>query len=107
MVGVGRDLYGSSSPALPQKQGHYSRLHRTFSRQGLNISRGESTASLGSLFQRSVTLSVKKFFFMFRWNFLCFNLCLLPLVLSLGTTDKSLAPASLLMTQNWEEWWIH
>ena len=34
------------------------------------------------------------FFLMFRRNFLCFNLCLLPLVLSLGTTEKSLAPAA-------------
>jgi len=69
----------------------YSRLHRTLSRRVLNISReAESTASLGSLFQCSVTLRVKKFFLMFRWNFLCFNLCPLPLVLSLGTTEKNL-----------------
>ena len=73
----------------------YSRLHRTLSRQVLNISReGDSTTSLGSLFQFSVTLRGKKFFLMFRWNFLCFSLCPLPLVLSLGTTEKSLAPFS-------------
>jgi len=37
----------------------YSRLHRTLSRWVLNISReGDSTASLGSLFQGSVTLRV-------------------------------------------------
>jgi len=72
----------------------YSRLHRTLSRRVLNISReGDSTASLGSLFQGSVTLRGKKFFLMFRWNFLCFSLCPLPLVLSLGTTEKSLAPS--------------
>ena len=36
----------------------YSRLHRTLSRRVLNISReGDSTTSLGSLFQCSVTLS--------------------------------------------------
>ena len=41
----------------------YSRLHRTLSRWVLNISReGDSTTSLGSLFQCSVTLRVKKFF---------------------------------------------
>jgi len=34
----------------------YSRLHRTLSRRVLNISRGDSTTSLGSLFQCSVTL---------------------------------------------------
>ena len=73
----------------------YSRLHRTASRRVLNISReGDSTTSLGSLFQCSVTLRVKKFFLMFRWNILSFSLCPLPLVLSLGTTEKSLAPSS-------------
>ena len=73
----------------------YSRPHRTTSRQVVNICReGESTASLGSLFQCSVTLRGKKFFLMFSWSFLCFNLCPLPLVLSLGTTEKSLAPSS-------------
>ena len=72
----------------------YSRLHRTLSRRGLNISReGDSTASLGSLFQGSVTLRGQKFLLMFRRNFLCFSLCLLPLVLSLGTTEKCLAPS--------------
>jgi len=55
----------------------YSRLHRTVSRQVLNISReGESTTPLGSLFQCSVTLRVKKFFLMFRWNS-CVSLCAL------------------------------
>jgi len=73
----------------------YNRLHRTLSRQVLNISRkGDSTTSLGSLFQCSVTLRGKKFFLMFRQNFLCFSLCPLSLVLSLGTTEKSLAPSS-------------
>ena len=51
----------------------YSRLHRTLSRQIFNISReGDSTTSLGSLFQGSVTLRVKRFFLMFRRNFLCY-----------------------------------
>ena len=50
-----------------------------FSRQVLNISReGDSTTSLGSLFQCSITLRVKKFFLMFSWNFLCFNGCKCP-----------------------------
>jgi len=39
----------------------YSRLHRTSSRLVLNISKeGDSTSSLGSLFQCSVTLRVKE-----------------------------------------------
>jgi len=75
ILGVGRDLCGSSSPAPCQSRVSQSRLHRTSSRQVLNISReGDSTTSLGSLFQGSVTLRVK-FFLMFRWNFLCFSLC--------------------------------
>ena len=54
----------------------YSRLHRTSSRRVLNISReGDSTTSLGSLGQGSVTLRGKKFFLMFRQNFLCLSLC--------------------------------
>jgi len=65
----------------------------------LNISReGDSTASLGSLGQGSITLRGKKFFLMFSWNFLCFSLCPVPLVLSLGSTEKSLASASRVMT---------
>ena len=72
-----------------------SRLHRTASRCVLNTSReGDSTTSLGSLCQCCITLRVKKFFLMFSWNFLCFNLCPLPLVLLLGTTEKSLVPSS-------------
>ena len=35
----------------------------------------------------------KKFFLVFSWSFLCFSLCPLPLVLSLGTTGKSLTPS--------------
>jgi len=72
-----------------------SRLHRTSSRWVLSISRGgDSTTSLGSLFQCSVTLRGKKFFLMFRRNFPCFILCPLPLVLSLGTTENSLDHSS-------------
>ena len=41
----------------------YSRLHRTVSRWVFSISReGDSTTSLGSLFQRSITLRGKKVF---------------------------------------------
>ena len=41
MSGVGRDLCGSSSPTPCRSRVTYSRLHRTLSRQGLNISREE------------------------------------------------------------------
>ena len=80
LVGFGRDLCGSSSPTPCRSRVTYSRLHRTLSRWILNISReGDSTTSLSSLFQCSVTLRGKKFFLMFRRNFLCFSLCPLPL----------------------------
>jgi len=51
MVGVGRDLCGSPSPTPCPSRVTHSRLHSTVSRRVLNISRGDSTASLGSLFQ--------------------------------------------------------
>ena len=61
---------------------------------GIISREGDSTAPLGSLCQGSVTPRMKKFFLIFRRNFLCLSLCPLPLVLSLGTTEKSLAPSS-------------
>jgi len=95
MVGVGRDLCGSPSPTPCPSRVTQSRLHSTTARWVWNISReGDSTASLGSLGQGSVTLRGKKFYLIFSWNFLGFSLCPLPLVLSLGTTGKSLAPSS-------------
>jgi len=95
MVGVGRALCGSPSPTPFQSRVTYSRLHKMLSGWVLIISReGDSTTSLGSLGQCSIILRGKKFFLMFSWNFLCFSLCPLPLVLSLGTAEKSLAPSS-------------
>ena len=76
MAGVGRNLCGSSSPTPCQSRVTYSKLHRSLSRRVLNISReGDSTASLGSLGQGSVTLRGKKFFLGFSWSFLCSSLC--------------------------------
>lgn len=42
---------------------------------------------------------------MFRWNFLCSNLCLLSLVLSLSPTEKNLAPFSWLHPLDIDEHW--
>uniref|UniRef100_A0A8C6ZQQ9 Uncharacterized protein n=1 Tax=Nothoprocta perdicaria TaxID=30464 RepID=A0A8C6ZQQ9_NOTPE len=70
--------------------------HRVASRRVLKTSRvGDSTTSLGSLFQGSGTLTVEKFFLTWRRNFLCFSLWPLPLVLSLATSENSLSPSSL------------
>ena len=89
MLGVGRALCGSPSPTPCPSRVTHSRLHSTASSRVWNISReGDSTASLGSLGQGSITLRGKKFFLMFSWSFLCFSLCPLPLVLSLGITGK-------------------
>ena len=66
------------------------------SRWLLRISKdGDSMISLGSLCHCSVTLTVKKLCLMFRQSLPYCSLCPLPLVLSLGTTGKSLAPSSL------------
>jgi len=65
MAGAGRALWGSPSPTPFQSRVTQSRLHKTASRRGWNISReGDSTASLGSLGQGSITLRGKKFFLM-------------------------------------------
>jgi len=94
-VGVGRDSGCHLVQPHCQSRFTYSRMHRTASRQVLNMRReGDDSTPLGSLFQCSVILSVKKFFLVFTWNFLGFSLCPLPLVLLLGPTEKSLAPSS-------------
>ena len=73
MVGVGRDLCGSSSPTLLPKQGHLQQAAQDLVQAGLDSSEGVSTISLGSLFQCSGTLRGKKVFLIFRRNFLCFK----------------------------------
>jgi len=70
-----------------------SRLHKQVFRWVLNIFRGDSTPPLCSLFQCFLTLKVNIFFHLYRWKFLCYSLGLLPLVLLLHTTEKSLAPS--------------
>jgi len=91
MVGVERDLCGSSSSTPLPKQGHLEQAERVLVQAGLEYLK---RSRIRTLFQCSVTLRVKKLFLMFRRNFLYFSLCPLPLVLSLGTTEKSLAPSS-------------
>jgi len=76
----------------PAKQAPNSRLHREMSRRVLNISKeGQSANSLGSLFQCSVNLTLKKFLHRLVRTFLCSSLWPFPLVLSPQTTEKRLA----------------
>ena len=92
--GVRRDPWSPPSPApaeaaLPERAAH------RHVQGGLNVPRaGDPTASLGSLFPCSGTLTVKKFSLLFRWGSLCCSLCPLPRALSLGTPGKGLAPSS-------------
>lgn len=60
----------------------------------LNVSaEGDSMAALCSLLQYSVTLTVRSFLLIFRWNLMCFSLCPLSLAMSLGSSEKSLCPS--------------
>lgn len=91
-------MTSGSCPVQIPAQGRmsYSRLPMAMSSQVLNVSRdGDSTAHLGKP-QCLVTFTIKKFFLMFKLNFQYFNLCPVPLVLWLATTQKSPAPAFLL-----------
>ena len=94
-ITASRELEGTSGDHPvhpPAKAVPWSKLHRKVSRQIWSVSRqGDSTASLGSLFQCSVILTVKKFFLLLRWDFLCSSLYPLPLVMLLGTTKMSMA----------------
>jgi len=96
MVGVGRDIWGSSSPTPLPKQGYLQQAAQDLIQAGFEYLQRRRLHNLpGQPVQCSVTLRGKKFFLMFSWNFLCVNLCPLPLVLLLGTTEKSLASSSL------------
>ena len=92
-------LWVTQPNPLP-KQGHPEQLHGTLSRRGWNISReGDSTASLGSLGQGSVTLRVKKFFLGFRRNLLCFSLYAFSPQLPPSPSQLSLLRSPGLLTQ--------
>jgi len=98
MVGVGRDLCGSPSPTPLPKQGHLQQAVEDLVQARLEyLQRRRIHNPSGQPVPVLVTLRGKKFFLMFRRNFLCFSLCLLPLVLSLGTTEKS-GPILLTLT---------
>ena len=94
-----RDLWTSSSPLPLLQLISYSSLHRKASMWILNIpGEADITTSLSSLCQCSATLKVKNFFLVSRWNFLCSNLCLLPLIHITGHQQKNPDPISMIPT---------
>jgi len=95
MAEFGRDLWRWSGPISLLKQGHPELVAQDHVQRAFEYSPGDSTNSLGNLCQCSVTFMLTKYFLKFRANCLCFSVCPLPLVLSLGTTEKSLAPSCL------------
>lgn len=89
------------------EQGQLLRLSRTMIRWVLSISKDtDSTVSLGSLWQCSLILTIKVFLPICKCNFLYFNLCPLPLGLSLGITKKNLASTSLICLIRHLSTWI-
>jgi len=73
------------------KQGHLEPIAQDHVRTASEYLQGWRPAtSLVNLCQCLVTLIVKQCFLMLRENPLYFSSCPLPLVLSLGTTEKSL-----------------
>lgn len=104
-------LEGRSGDHLVHSSFSYSKFLRAMSCWILGISKDEDSAtSLDSLWQYLTTLTVGKkklkrnFVPVFKWNFLDFILCPLSLVPSLGTTEKDLAPSSLL-SGIYPDWW--
>lgn len=69
---------------------HYPGVHPNVSAS--TSGEGDPSNSPGNLLQCSVALLVKKFLLLFRQNLLCCHVCLLPLTLLLGTSEKNLAP---------------
>lgn len=96
MVEVWRDLWGSSGPTPMLKQGHWEPFAQQcvqmafeyLQRWRLQNASGQSALVLG-------TFRGKQCFLIFRGNLLCFKMCPLRLVLSLGTSGKCLAPSSV------------
>ncbi|XP_053796469.1 uncharacterized protein LOC128786832 [Vidua chalybeata] len=80
---------------LRPRQGHLEGVTQERVRVGLEwLQRGRLHNLPGQLFQWSTALNVKEFFLKFRWYLLCLCFWSLLLVLSLGSTEKCLAPSS-------------
>jgi len=95
IVGVGKNLWGSSSPIPLPKQGHLQQAAQDLVQEGLEYLQrrrihnlpGQPVPVLRHAQGKEVVPRV-------IWNFPCLSLYLLQLVLLLGTTEKGLAPSS-------------
>lgn len=94
MVEAGRYLWRASGPTPMLKQGHLERVAQDHVQTACQLSpRKKTPQPLWALCQCSVTLTVEKVFLMLKGNLLC--CCVLPLVLSLGSSEKTLDPSCL------------
>lgn len=92
IIKVRRKFLSSSSPASLLQVGAAISGFLGLSSWIFNISQlGTTQVSCSTVWLPS---EYKKVFLVFRWNFLIFNLCPLPLVLIVATTEKSLVPSS-------------
>lgn len=66
-------------------------VHRRWTPKPVHSKGKDYIASMGNLLQRSITLALKRFIFLSTWNSMHSNFCRLLPILSLGTTDESLA----------------
>lgn len=83
-----------------------SRVSQTIPRQLLKIHKKKTPQPLrGNLCQCSVSHTAQKSFPVFRGNLLGSCLCPLHLVLTMGTTEKSLAPSFLQSSCIYRHWW--
>ncbi|KAK4822662.1 hypothetical protein QYF61_019029 [Mycteria americana] len=87
------ELYAPVRYHLPDSYEFFSLSLNRF--ESLPLGDGESTTSLGSLFQCLTTLLVKPFFLISSLNFPWRNLRLFSLILPLVTWEKRLTPTSL------------
>lgn len=92
IIEVGRHLWSSPIATTLINAGTTRARCTDCAQLSFEYLQGCSTNSLGNLC--STTTSVKQIL-LFRWHSLCFDLCPLLLVLSLGTTEKSPPPSSL------------
>jgi len=90
-----RCLWRSPGPNPLLRQGHLEPTAQDHVRMAFISMDGEPTTSLGILRQCLTILATSEGFLVFNWSFLWFGLCSLPLLLSLGITEKTLALSHL------------